>query len=252
MAVPLIDHHAVAAVSLTGICLDVLGGLYLAYDLLGGQHGPLRLVTRMVTYSIVFGIGYGVGLGFFFGAAAGAATGVTIAIEQQRTARKQDHYPLPWEAVFSTIRGVAFGAGLYRTLGLQFAILFGALTTAGTVAAYARGMRPGLDYAASRRSRFTRRQMWGAIVRTVGYTGTAIICSALVRHDNHGWLFAVRVGVVTGLVTAVGTMVNPFIEYYADNLPERRLGVFGVWLVLGGFFLQSFQYWVALFDIPVT
>ena len=45
--------------------LDVLGSLYLAYDLLGGQHGPLRLLTRAVTYSIVFGIGYGIGLGLF-------------------------------------------------------------------------------------------------------------------------------------------------------------------------------------------
>jgi hypothetical protein len=50
----------------------------------------------------------------------------------------------------------------------------------------------------------------------------------------------------------VGTMVNPYIEYFADNLPERRLGVFGIWLVLCGFLLQSFQYWVAIFDLPVT
>src|SRR5436853_6295592 len=91
-------HHAVAAVSLTGISLDVLGGLYLAYDLLGGQHGPLRLLTRAVTYSIVFGIGYGLGLGLFFGIASGAATGITVAIELQRIARGQDHYPLYWEA----------------------------------------------------------------------------------------------------------------------------------------------------------
>jgi hypothetical protein len=42
--------------------LDVLGGLYLAYDLLCGQHGPLRLLTRAVTYSVIFGIGYGLGL----------------------------------------------------------------------------------------------------------------------------------------------------------------------------------------------
>src|SRR6202140_2743261 len=102
------DHHTVAAISITGTCLDVIGSLYLAYDLLGGQHGPLRLLTRVVTYSIVFGIGYGVGLGFYFGVAAGAATGVTIAIELHRTARKHDHYPLPWEAVFSAIRGVGF------------------------------------------------------------------------------------------------------------------------------------------------
>src|SRR4030081_1539659 len=99
------DHHTVAAVSITGACLDVLGSLYLAYDLLGGQHGPLRLLTRAVTYSIVFGI--------FFGLASGTATGVTIAIELQRAARNQDHYSLPWEGLFSAIRGFAFGAGLY-------------------------------------------------------------------------------------------------------------------------------------------
>src|SRR5579864_6298999 len=99
------DHHTVAAVSIIGISLDVLGGLYLAYDLLGGQHGPLRLLTRAVTYSIVFGIGYGLGLGLFFGIAAGAATGITVAIELQRAASRHDHYALPWEAVFSAIRG---------------------------------------------------------------------------------------------------------------------------------------------------
>src|SRR5712671_6224852 len=111
------DHHTIAAVSITGTCLDLVGSLYLAYDLLGGQHGPLRLLTRAVTYSIVFGIGYGLGLGLFFGIASGAATGITVAIELQRTARGQDHYPLYWEAVFSAIRGAAFGAGLYRTVG---------------------------------------------------------------------------------------------------------------------------------------
>ena len=246
------DHHAVAAVSVTGICLDVLGGLYLAYDLLGGEHGPLRLLTRVVTYSIVFGVGYGLGLGFFFGLASGAATGITIAIELHRTARNKDHYPLPFEALFSAIRGFAFGAGLYRILGLPYAMTFGVLITAGQVFAYSRGMRPGLDYAASRRPRLTRRQLWGAIVRTVGYIATALICSALVRHVDHAWSFAARVGLVTGLVTAVGTTVNPYIEYYADTLPERRLGVFGIVLLLCGFALQSFQYWLAILDIPVT
>ncbi len=65
------DHHTIAAVSITGTTLDVLGSLYLAYDLLGGQHGPLRLLTRAVTYSIIFGIGYGIGLGFFYGIGLG-------------------------------------------------------------------------------------------------------------------------------------------------------------------------------------
>ena len=66
------------------------------------------------------------------------------------------------------------------------------------------------------------------------------------RHVEHPWPFALQVGLVTGIVTAVGTTVNPFIEYYADNLPARRLGAFGVGLVLTGFFLQSVQYWISL------
>ena len=246
------DHHTVAAVSITGTCLDVLGSLYLAYDLLGGQHGPLRLLTRAVTYSIVFGIGYGLGLGPFFGLASGIATGITLSIEFNRAARGLDHYSLPWEGVFSGIRGLGFGAGLYRTLGWRFAIAFAILITVGQVLAYSRGMRPAMDYAAARRPRLTRRQFWGTVVRTVGYIATALICSAFIHHVDHAWSFAIRVGLVTGVVTGIGATVNPYIEYYADNLPERRLGVFGIGLILCGFALQSLQYWLALFDVHLT
>src|ERR1700689_4811997 len=112
------DHHTVAAISIAGTCLDVLGSLYLAYDLLGGPHGPLRLLTRAVTYSILFGLGYGLGLGFFFGITCGIATGITVSIELNRAARGLRHCSLPWEAFFSAIRGIAFGAGLYRILGV--------------------------------------------------------------------------------------------------------------------------------------
>jgi hypothetical protein len=246
------DHHIVAVVSIAGTCLDVLGTLYLAYDLLGGQHGPLRLITRAVTYSLVFGIGYGLGLGLIFGLVAGVATGITLSIEFNRAARGLDHYSLPWEALFSAIRAFAFGAGLYRSLGLAFAITFAVLVTLGQVFAYSRGMRPAMEYEASRRARLTRRQFWGTVVRTIGYIVTALICSALVRRVDHAWSFAIRVGLVTGLVTGFGATINPFIEYYADNLPERRLGAFGIGLILCGFTLQSLQYWLALFDVRLT
>jgi hypothetical protein len=85
------DHHTVAAISIAGTCLDVLGSPYLAYDLLGGQHGPLRLLTRAVTYSIVFGIGYRLGLGLVFGLASGIATGITLSIEFNRATGGLDH-----------------------------------------------------------------------------------------------------------------------------------------------------------------
>jgi hypothetical protein len=246
------DHHTVAAVSITGTCLDVLGSLYLAYDLLGGQHGPLRLLTRAVTYSVVFGVGYGLGLGLFFGVTSGIATGITVAVELNRAARGLDRYSLPYEALFSAIRALGFGVGLYRITGFRFAIVFAVLITVGQVFAYSHGMRPAIDYESARRPRITRRQFWGTVVRTVGYIATALICSAFIHHVEHPWAFALRIGIVTGLVTGIGVTVNPYIEYYADNLPERRLGAFGIGLILCGFALQSLQYWLALFDVRTT
>jgi hypothetical protein len=219
---------------------------------LGGRHGPLRLLTRAVTYSVVFGVGYGLGLGLFFGLAAGLATGVTIAIVLNWAARGLDHYSLGWEGFFSAIRGGAFGAALYRNLGLEFAAAFALLITVGQVFGYSRGMRPGMDYAATGRPRLTRRHGWGILLRTVGYTASALLCSALVQHVDHAWAFAIRVGLVTGLVTGVGSATIPMIEFYAENLPERRMGALGIVLILFGFALQSFQYWLALLDVRVT
>src|SRR5258708_6362757 len=197
------DHHTVAAVSITGACLDVLGSLYLAYDLLGGQHGPVRLLTRPGTDPLVFGIGYGLGRGLFFGFAARVATRITLAIEFNRGSRGLDHYSLAWEAVFSAMRGFGFAVGLYRILGVRFAIAFAILVTVGQVFAYARGMRPGMDYVAARRPRITRRQFWGTVVRTLGYTATALICTVFdfARHVDHAWWFALRVGLGTWIVT---------------------------------------------------
>jgi hypothetical protein len=246
------DHHTIAAVSISGTCLGLLGSLYLAYDLLGGQHGPLRLLTRAVTYSAVFGIGYGIGLGLFFGLASGIATGITISIEFNRAARGLTHYSLPREGLFAAIRGFGLGAGLYVIVGLRFAIAFALLITAGQIFAYSRGMRPATDYGPSRRPRLSRRQFWGTVIRTFGYIATALICSAFIRHLEHPWSFAIRVGLVTGIVTGIGVTVNPYIEYYADNLPERWLGALGIGLILCGFALQSVQYWLALFDVHVT
>jgi hypothetical protein len=245
------DHHTVASISIAGSCLDVLGTLYLAYDLLGGAHGPLRLLTRAVTYAILFGLGFGLGLGLLFGVAAGLSMGGTIAIELNRTSKSQDHYSLPWEILFSAIRASAFGAALFPQVGLRFAIVYAALLTMGQVFAYTRGLRPSFRYLSSR-PHVTRILLASAAVRTVGYIAAALVCSTLVRHVEHPWLFAARLGIVTGVVTAVGMAFSPHIEYYADHLPQRRMGVVGIGLMFCGFALQSLQYWLTVFDVRVT
>jgi len=246
------NHHTLAAISIAGSCLDVLGSLYLAYDLLGGRHGPLRLLTRAVTYAIVFGAGYAVGLGLWFGFAAGIATGLTVALELNRASRGLDHYALGWEAFFSVVRGLGFAAGLYPRVGAPFALAFGALSATGQVMAYSRGVRPAMDYSADLRPRITGPQFRATVVRSMGTVLAALLCSLVVHHVQHPWLLAIRVGLVTGLATGFGTLLNPFIEYYADNLPERRMGAFGIGLIFCGFALQSIQYWLALFDVRTS
>jgi hypothetical protein len=246
------DHHTVASISIAGSCLDVLGSLYLAYDLLGGPHGPLRLLTRAVTYSILFGLGYGLGLGLLFGVASGLASGVTIAIELNRTSKRQDHFSLPWEALFSAIRASAFGAALYPQVGLRFAIAYAVLLTGGQVVVYTRGVRPSTNYSALRRPRYSPVLMRATLLRTAGYMAAALLCSTLVRHVDHPWLFALRLGIVTGLVTGALMAFGPYVEYYADNIPQRRMGVVGIALMFCGFALQSLQYWLTVFDVRVT
>src|SRR6202140_3240038 len=101
----IIDRHTLALISIVGGALDMLGALYLDYDLLGGEHGPLRVLTRAVTYGVLFGSGYGLALGPVFGLMAGIAHGITLGWEYARASR---HEPKPgfWvDTAMSAIRG---------------------------------------------------------------------------------------------------------------------------------------------------
>lgn len=103
-----IDRHALALISIVGSSLDVLGALYLAYDLLGGEHGPLRTLTRGVTYGALFGAGYGLALGPVFGLASRLAHGVTLACEFSRASRRGPKPGFWYDTAMSAIRGCGF------------------------------------------------------------------------------------------------------------------------------------------------
>jgi hypothetical protein len=115
-----IDRHTLALVSIAGSSLDLVGAMYLAYDLLGGEHGPLRTLTRAVTYGALFGLGYGLVLGPVFGLVTGAAHGITLAWELSRESR---HGPKPgfwYDTAMSAIRGGGFALGAAYLYGDTF------------------------------------------------------------------------------------------------------------------------------------
>ncbi|HKD09132.1 MAG TPA: hypothetical protein VKB79_24730 [Bryobacteraceae bacterium] len=245
------DHHVIALISIGGSSLDVLGALYLAYDLLGGEHGPLRTLTRGVTYGVLFGLGYGLALGPVFGVLSGLAHGITLGWEYSRASRGAPRPGVLLDAVSSGIRGLGFGLGSAYLYGSAFGIAFGLLSTVGQLVAYRFGIRPTIDYKPATRPRITRFQLLAALNRSVGYTAAGYLSSIIARERDHALAVGLKAGLAMGIVTAAAGAFTPYIEWMADRIPERRMGVFGIGLILVGFTLQSVQYWVALLDVPV-
>ncbi len=247
----ILDRHALALISIIGSSLDVLGALYLAYDLLGGEHGPLRTLTRAVTYGVLCGIAYGLPLGPIFGLTSGVAHGITLGWEFSRASRN-DPKPGFWHDVaMSALRACGFVVGSAYLHGVTFGITFGALSTIGQVLAYRAGIRPTLDYRPATRLALTWNQFLAAVNRTVGYAVAGYLSALAANQRAHALTLGLKTGVVIGVVTVILGACTPFIEWMADHMPQKRMGVLGIGLILLGFSLQSVQYWVALLDVSV-
>ncbi len=247
----IVDRHTVALISICGSSLDVLGALYLAYDLLGGEHGPLRTLTRAVTYGALFGTGYGLALGPVFGLASGVAHGITLAWEYSRASRNVPSSGFWLDTAMCAIRGAGFALGASYSFGAPFGITFGVLSMVGQAVAYRLGIRPTIDYKPATRPRISRLQLLAAANRTVGYTVAGYVSSLVAHQREHAIAVGMKAGLTIGLVTAIAGSCTPLVEWTADHVPEKRMGVFGVGLILVGFSLQSVQYWLALLDVTV-
>ena len=83
-------------------------------------------------------------------------------------------------------------------------------------------------------------------------TALAGMIAALLTHSGVvAFDFGLTFGIVAGSVSAIVSVFSPFVEWWADHLPARRMGVFGTVILLLGLILQSIQYWVVLLNIVV-
>lgn len=246
-----VDRQTLALISIAGSSLDVLGALYLAYDLLGGEHGPLRTLTRLVTYSVLFGTGFGIALGPVFGVVNGLAHGATLAWEYSRASRGEPKPTIWLDTMTSGIRGLGYGLGTAYLFGPRFGLIFGLLSTFGQVIAYRSGIRPTVDYKPAVRPRISRFQLLAAANRTVGYGAAGYLSSLATRQVDHAFAVGLKAGLAVGIVTALAGGFTPLVEWTADHMPQKRMGVFGVGLILTGFTLQSIQYWAVVLNINV-
>jgi hypothetical protein len=242
------DHHTIAAIALSGTALNLVGGLYLAYDLFGGQHGPLRTLTRAVTYGVVFFFGFFIFLPASFSAIAALGTGSTLAVEFARAARGARPSRLA-DALASLVRGICNGLGSALLFGWRFGVSFGLLTTLGQIFAYRMGFSPTLGLDARRQ---WRKHLLGVVNRTIGYAFAGLVSAAVARKEDRTTLvFSVGMGIALGGISALVGLIAPNIEHWADRLPARRLGIFGTFLIFIGFALESIEHWLVLFDVPI-
>jgi hypothetical protein len=230
-----------------------MGGLYLAYDLLGGKRGPLRIVTRAATYTVLFGAGYGIPLGLVYGLVAGLGLGIALGLEFWLAASLRGPLPRPAMLGFAVLRGgTAQGLASALTFDARFGIAFGVLSIAGLGILYMLGFAPSQEYPTERAARPNRRRLARATVArgaVVGLAGT--IAGTLTHAGARGVWFGLEIGLVVAAVGAVVGFFVPSVEWWADSLPPQRLGVLGAVLLLAGFALQSVQYWVALLNAGV-
>jgi hypothetical protein len=122
----------------------------------------------------------------------------------------------------------------------------------GQVIAYGFGIRPTMNYQPATRPRLTKQQFFAAVNRTVGYAVTGYISASVAQQRANAVSVGVKAGLVIGIVTAIAGACTPFVEWIADHVPEKRMGVFGIGLIIAGFTLQSVQYWVALLDVSIS
>src|SRR6516165_10174246 len=231
-------HHLIPILSLAGVILDALGGLYLAYDLLGGKKGPLRIVTKSVSYGVMFGSVYGLPLGVWFGLAGFLISGPALSIEIGRREVRRVH-PVFEALAFGLLRAVSFGTAGWLSKDSQFGINFGILCALGFVAAY-------LIVGPPTETNLGRPRIDKRVLKRAAFRGTSIglaaVLSGALHKERHALSYGVEVGAVTGLSSGILVALSPAMEAWVDNLPDRRLGGYGAILVLIGSLFQTLQY----------
>jgi hypothetical protein len=248
-----LTQQLVAEVTLVGMGFDVLGGCYLAYDLLGGKRGPLRAIARTAGYVALFFVGYYIVLGARYALIASAGMGVLLTLEywsagadSAKNARRPSAI-----FIFGSLRGVVLGFASMPLAGPAFGAWFGLMCAAALNASYALGFAPTDDYEAKSRPRISSHKLVASLLRTLGVSAAGVIASLAVGSPTIQWSFGLLLGAAAGTVSALVGLFSPVIEWWIDNLPERRLGVLGLGLILVGTVLQSVQYLVVVLEVAV-
>jgi hypothetical protein len=244
------DAHVMAAISMIGNLLDAVGGLYLAYDLLGGERGILRILIRIVNYGILIGCVYTIVLGLRFGIIAGIGMGTAMGLQLANAAQGK---PETQRLITSlaVLRSLTIGLASSMLLPIPHAIILGLFVLGSGLILPMFGLSPGRLYSAGAKPSFTKEKLLFAILLT-GILALGFGTAALLFGGEPAFLrLALKVAVTVIILTLLVGSLSPMIEWYADQLPLRTIGHVGAVLFIIGFFLQAVPNLIVLLDLKL-
>jgi hypothetical protein len=233
---------------MTGNLLDAVGGLYLAYDLLGGEKGILRILIRVVNYSILIGCVYGLVFGLRFAIVAGIGMGTAMSLQLAGAThgRVETSRMLIGIAI---LRACTIGLASSFIIPAGHSFVLALFVLAAGMILPRLGLSPGRLYVAGNKPSFNRRKLLLSLL---------LPCILAVGIGAAGFIFggerafiqlAVKVAVTVSILTILLGTLSPIIEWYADRLPLKTIGHVGAVLFIVGFFLQAIPNLIVLLDL---
>ncbi len=243
----LMEPHFAAQLTLLGMACDVVGGIYLAYDLLGGEKGPLNTFFRLVNYSLLAVLIFCVSLGPKFALPAGIGIGSAFGLHLESASRaNKDSFWLLLRT--GVIRALGIGVGVYATGFPKMAWLMAIIVLVMSLILPRMGISPATVYQSEKKPQLKKQQL--VIAGVLG--GIAIITTflgAAFTGQSELFQFAISMGLTFACAILVVTTLSPIIEWYADNLPPKTFGFIGAILFVVGFMIQALPSVAVMYDI---
>lgn len=243
------DNNLSAIVTIIGMTCDVMGGLYLAYDLLGGENGPLARLTKVVNYSVLITLIFLFPLGFRFAVVVGFAFGTALGLHFDRAGRG---IPDTNKFLLGTglLRGAAITTALWPAVSSALAIIMGILVMCMSYILPKFKISPALVYQSGKKPQLHWKQLLLAVL--IGGVALASgLFGATITHSDHKTIFSVlKFSATFAMMVLLVTSVSPLIEWYSDNLPPKTFGTAGVILFITGFLIQALPSLVTILQMP--
>jgi len=241
------DNHTSAVITVIGMTCDVIGGLYLAYDLLGGENGPLARLTKVVNYSVLMILLFLFPMGLKFSLIVGVAFGTALGLHFDRIGKNiPDTYR--FLVCVAALRAVATGIAVSLKANIVLALVIAVAVFALSLLLPKFKISPVSVYQSGKKPQLNFKQLLLAVILAGSATAVGLFGASITGGDKTTIQFSLIFGMTFGMAIMVVTSVSPLIEWYSDHLPPKSFGTAGVILFITGFVIQSIPSFATIFD----